>query len=270
MMTSFAFILGVVPLLFAHGAGAEMRQTLGTAVFSGMLGVTFFGIFLTPVFFYVIDCLGETHAVPLSRWSGASSGFAIGMLSLRPVRELVRRMAAGRPARRQAVPGPDPEARTAARAGTGRRARRAYVRGASMFSKFFIDRPIFASVLSIVIILAGGIAAVHAADRAVPRDHAADGRGVGRTTPGPTPRSSPTPSPRPIEQQVNGVENMLYMSSQCTNDGTLHADRDVRARHRPEHGPGAGAEPRRPGRADPARPGQAPRRRRSRRSRPAC
>ena len=55
LMTSFAFILGVVPLVIASGAGAEMRQTLGVAVFSGMLGVTLFGIFLTPVFFYVIQ-----------------------------------------------------------------------------------------------------------------------------------------------------------------------------------------------------------------------
>jgi hydrophobe/amphiphile efflux-1 (HAE1) family protein len=54
LMTSFAFILGVVPLVIATGAGAEMRQALGVAVFSGMLGVTLFGIFLTPVFFYVI------------------------------------------------------------------------------------------------------------------------------------------------------------------------------------------------------------------------
>jgi hydrophobe/amphiphile efflux-1 (HAE1) family protein len=59
LMTSFAFILGVVPLVIAEGAGAEMRRTLGTAVFSGMLGVTFFGIFLTPVFYYVIARLGE-------------------------------------------------------------------------------------------------------------------------------------------------------------------------------------------------------------------
>ncbi len=57
IMTSLAFILGVVPLVIAEGAGAEMRRTLGTAVFSGMLGVTLFGIFLTPVFFYVIDRL---------------------------------------------------------------------------------------------------------------------------------------------------------------------------------------------------------------------
>jgi multidrug efflux pump len=54
IMTSFAFILGVVPLMVSAGAGAEMRQTLGTAVFAGMLGVTLFGIFLTPVFYYVI------------------------------------------------------------------------------------------------------------------------------------------------------------------------------------------------------------------------
>jgi multidrug efflux pump subunit AcrB len=55
LMTSFAFILGVVPLVFAAGAGAEMRQALGIAVFSGMLGVTIFGIFLTPVFYYVVE-----------------------------------------------------------------------------------------------------------------------------------------------------------------------------------------------------------------------
>src|SRR5579883_457230 len=57
MMTSFAFILGVLPLMLAHGAGSEMRRTLGTAVFYGMLGVTFFGILLTPVFFFVVDKL---------------------------------------------------------------------------------------------------------------------------------------------------------------------------------------------------------------------
>jgi len=54
IMTSLAFILGVLPLVIASGAGAEMRRTLGTAVFAGMIGVTFFGIFLTPVFFYVV------------------------------------------------------------------------------------------------------------------------------------------------------------------------------------------------------------------------
>ena len=54
LMTSFAFILGVLPLARAAGPGAEMRQVLGTAVFSGMLGVTIFGLFLTPVFYVLL------------------------------------------------------------------------------------------------------------------------------------------------------------------------------------------------------------------------
>ena len=57
MMTSFAFILGVAPLALAVGAGAEMRTALGIAVFSGMLGVTLFGILLTPVFFFMVVLL---------------------------------------------------------------------------------------------------------------------------------------------------------------------------------------------------------------------
>lgn len=62
LMTSFAFIFGVIPLVIAQGAGFEMRQAVGTAVFSGMLGVTLFGLFLTPVFY-----------VTLSRLSGRRS-----------------------------------------------------------------------------------------------------------------------------------------------------------------------------------------------------
>ena len=54
LMTSFAFIFGVVPLAIATGAGAEMRQSLGTAVFFGMLGVTGFGLIFTPLFYVVI------------------------------------------------------------------------------------------------------------------------------------------------------------------------------------------------------------------------
>jgi multidrug efflux pump subunit AcrB len=64
LMTSFAFILGVVPLVIATGAGAEMRRALGLAVFSGMLGVTLFGIFLTPVFFYVIQWFSRRRQHP--------------------------------------------------------------------------------------------------------------------------------------------------------------------------------------------------------------
>jgi multidrug efflux pump len=61
-MTSLAFILGVVPLMIGQGAGAEMRRTLGVAVFAGMLGVTMFGILLTPVFFYVIQWFADWRA----------------------------------------------------------------------------------------------------------------------------------------------------------------------------------------------------------------
>ena len=75
LMTSFAFILGVVPLVIAEGAGAEMRRTLGTAVFSGMLGVTLFGIFLTPVFYYVIQWLND-------RWTGGEAGSGLAAESL--------------------------------------------------------------------------------------------------------------------------------------------------------------------------------------------
>jgi len=57
LMTSFAFIMGVVPLVISSGAGAEMRQAMGIAVFSGMIGVTIFGIFLTPLFYVMLRAL---------------------------------------------------------------------------------------------------------------------------------------------------------------------------------------------------------------------
>src|SRR5438046_1123718 len=84
LMTSFAFILGTVPLLLSNGAGAEMRRTLGTAVFSGMLGVTLFGIFLTPVFFYVIEGYIE---IPLfssrrARLVGLAAWYLAGAVTL--------------------------------------------------------------------------------------------------------------------------------------------------------------------------------------------
>lgn len=62
LMTAFAFILGVVPLVIATGPGAEMRQSLGTAVFAGMLGVTFLGLFLTPVFYVALRSLRRKPA----------------------------------------------------------------------------------------------------------------------------------------------------------------------------------------------------------------
>jgi multidrug efflux pump subunit AcrB len=55
LMTSIAFIMGVVPLVFAHGAGAEVRQAMGATVFAGMIGVTVFGLFLTPVFYVLVQ-----------------------------------------------------------------------------------------------------------------------------------------------------------------------------------------------------------------------
>ncbi len=59
LMTSFAFILGVLPLMLSTGAGAELRQVIGTTVFSGMLGVTFFGLAFTPVFYATLQSLGR-------------------------------------------------------------------------------------------------------------------------------------------------------------------------------------------------------------------
>jgi multidrug efflux pump len=93
LMTSFAFIFGVIPLVIATGAGAEMRRSLGTAVFSGMLGVTLFGIFLTPVFFYIIQGLGETRlflkestqaifSYSLGGFLGLAIGFLLGQLGV--------------------------------------------------------------------------------------------------------------------------------------------------------------------------------------------
>ena len=87
LMTSFAFILGVLPLVWAEGAGAEMRQSLGTAVFSGMLGVTFFGLFLTPVFYVVIqgaiERAGKKKAQPaLSKSATITGVLLLGFVTL--------------------------------------------------------------------------------------------------------------------------------------------------------------------------------------------
>jgi predicted RND superfamily exporter protein len=73
LMTSLAFILGVVPLAIATGAGAEMRQSLGTAVFFGMLGVTVFGLLFTPTFYTVCsrspgECRALANTPPAQRW----------------------------------------------------------------------------------------------------------------------------------------------------------------------------------------------------------
>jgi HAE1 family hydrophobic/amphiphilic exporter-1 len=64
LMTSFAFILGVAPLVVATGAGAEMRQSLGTAVFAGMIGVTGFGLLFTPAFYTLVQRIGRARGRP--------------------------------------------------------------------------------------------------------------------------------------------------------------------------------------------------------------
>jgi multidrug efflux pump subunit AcrB len=89
VMTSVAFILGVVPLLVSHGAGFEMRRTLGVAVFGGMIGVTLFGLFLTPVFFFVIDRIGR---MPLLQSPAMRlvSNVVLGVLGLHFLRRRVR------------------------------------------------------------------------------------------------------------------------------------------------------------------------------------
>ena len=72
-MTSMAFIMGVVPLVFSSGAGFEIRQAMGIAVFAGMLGVTLFGLFLTPVFYVVIGRLTRRRSRAIAD-HGASAG----------------------------------------------------------------------------------------------------------------------------------------------------------------------------------------------------
>jgi hydrophobic/amphiphilic exporter-1 (mainly G- bacteria), HAE1 family len=74
LMTSFAFVLGVVPLAVATGAGAEMRQALGTAVFFGMLGVTLFGLLFTPVFYVLVRAMAERTAAGPGRPHAARNG----------------------------------------------------------------------------------------------------------------------------------------------------------------------------------------------------
>jgi AcrB/AcrD/AcrF family len=99
VMTSLAFILGVLPLCVSRGAGAEMRNTLGTAVFSGMIGVTLFGVLLTPVFFYSIDWLSHSR-VFMSQPMQMLSYITISAISLKPLRDTLKpvREAVGRSA----------------------------------------------------------------------------------------------------------------------------------------------------------------------------
>jgi multidrug efflux pump len=71
-MTSMAFIMGVLPLVLSTGAGSEMRRAMGVAVFSGMIGVTIFGLFLTPVFYVLLRTL--TGMKPLTHHGAEAFG----------------------------------------------------------------------------------------------------------------------------------------------------------------------------------------------------
>jgi multidrug efflux pump len=90
IMTSIAFIMGVLPLAYSVGAGAEMRQAMGIAVFAGMIGVTAFGIFLTPVFYVLLRTLSGNR--PLKHHGAAPhealiGGGALKALPAAPVRK---------------------------------------------------------------------------------------------------------------------------------------------------------------------------------------
>jgi multidrug efflux pump len=88
LMTSIAFIAGVFPLVKSHGAGAEMRQAMGIAVFSGMIGVTLFGLFLTPVFYVTLMKWGSkktanlAHKIGTPRMGGAGAAAATAAVAL--------------------------------------------------------------------------------------------------------------------------------------------------------------------------------------------
>jgi multidrug efflux pump len=99
VMTSLAFILGVVPLLVSHGAGAEMRRTLGTTVFSGMLGVTAFGLLLTPIFFVLIDWVASL-AIFRSAAARRIGSILLGIFALGYVRQAARWAVQRRPCRK--------------------------------------------------------------------------------------------------------------------------------------------------------------------------
>jgi multidrug efflux pump len=75
-MTSMAFVMGVLPLVLSKGAGSEMRHAMGVAVFAGMIGVTAFGLFLTPVFYVLLRALTGNRSAQAARARAARHGGA--------------------------------------------------------------------------------------------------------------------------------------------------------------------------------------------------
>ena len=261
LMTSFAFIFGVTPLVVASGAGAEMRRSLGIAVFSGMLGVTLFGIFLTPVFFYVIQGIGTTRLFQsaATRWIGSSlvggfSGFGIGyLLGLLGVVHFVWGPLVGAcggvlvvlavlEVKRRIMPlgvAIDKETRVTRRQGQNKEsledprsvatllalvllaAFSGQMEVSTVLARFFVDRPIFATVISVVIVLAGGVAVAWLPIAQYPEVTPPTVQ-VTALYPGANALTVRDTVAAPIEEQVSGVEGMMYMSSRCTNDGAYN------------------------------------------------
>ncbi len=114
-----------------------------------------------------------------------------------------------------------------------------------MLAKFFIERPVLANVIAFVTMLLGAVALGVLPVAQYPPITPPTVQVTASYPGGQFARWSPRRSPLPIEQQVNGVEGMLYMSSTSTNDGRYTLTVTFERRHEPRHGPGAGAEPRR-------------------------
>ena len=115
-----------------------------------------------------------------------------------------------------------------------------------MFSRFFIERPVLSNVLALVIVLIGAVA-LYALPVAQYPNVTPPVVGSTHAIPGASAKTVMDTVALPIEQQVNGVEGMIYMQSTSASDGTYTLDRHLRDRHRPRHGAGPGAEARRRG-----------------------
>ena len=259
MMTSFAFILGVVPLMLAEGAGAEMRHSLGTTVFSGMVGVTFFGIFLTPVFFYRITGLAE-DAVRIAglelrvvaRWLLYAVAFCVfGYMAPRFLETQSPRLHQFRLLNVIGLTGHQ-HIRTILEFvifGSGgmlfvwllsnlsslvRRQPRPTAPSTTMGNGQSTSGPPGGARRDLALFHrsahfrggavhphhAGGRPGdLHVADRPVSRHHSADRRGIDASIPGPTRNWCATPSPRRSSSRSAASRTCMYMSSQCTNDG---------------------------------------------------